>query len=189
MITAEDTFYYSVLSLHGVEEWLDVPGYELKYQVSNLGRVRTKDYEIKDHWGNGHTRTRRFQSHILKPTMGNLHRRYSVKLSDENQVRRTFAVEQIVALAFLGQRPEGWHTCHNDGSRDNNCLYNLRYDTPKGNAQDTQRHGRFSKPLTLDQVLEIEDMYDSGMWQADIAECFGYTQPGISAILRGKYYA
>ncbi len=140
MITAEDTFYYSVLSLHGIEEWLDVPGYELKYQVSNLGRVKTKDYEVKDHWGNGHMRTRKYYSHVLKPTRGNLHRRYSVKLSNEKQVRRTFAVEQLVALTFIGPLPEKMDTCHNDGTRDNNCLYNLRYDTRKGNMADARRH-------------------------------------------------
>ena len=38
-----DLYYYSYLSLLGVEEWLDIPGYENEFQVSNLGRVRSVD--------------------------------------------------------------------------------------------------------------------------------------------------
>ena len=188
MITAEDTFYFKWMSLLGIEEWLDVPGYEKKFQVSNLGRVRTKDYEVECHWGKGHRQIKKFYSHIIKPTMGRLHRRYSVKLSDDNQVRRTFTVEQIVSLAFLGP-PNGLHTCHNDGTRDNNALYNLRYDTPTGNNADKERHGtNLRGELTLSDVLMIEDWYDEGMEQQEIAALLGYTKTAIGNILRGRVY-
>lgn len=188
-MSPEDVYYYSVLSLHGVEEWLDIPEYETKYQVSNLGRVRTKDYQVEDHWGRGHSRTRKYYSHILKPTKGRLHQRYTVKLSNDHQIRRTFAVEQLVAAAFLGPRPDGFHTCHNDGTRDNNRLYNLRYDTPAGNESDKDRHGtKKLGPLTLQDVLLIEDWYDQGMMQKEIAELFGYEQTTIGQILRGNTY-
>lgn len=188
-MTAEDTFYYAFLSKIGVEEWVDIPGYEQKYQVSNLGRVKTKDYEVECHWGRGFRQIKKFYSHILKPTMGRLHRRYTVKLSNSEQVRRTFAVEQLVALAFIGPRPEGWHTCHNDGSRDNNRLCNLRYDTPAGNNKDKERHGTHLKGnLTLNDVLMIEDWYDEGMMQKEIASVLGCEQTFISQILRGMQY-
>jgi hypothetical protein len=49
---------------------------------------------------------------------------------------KTFNVHVLVARAFLGKRPKGYHVCHRDGNRFNNQLDNLRYDTPKANWQD-----------------------------------------------------
>lgn len=52
-------------------------------------------------------------------------------------------VHKLVALAFLGERPDGMVVCHNDGDRKNNAVSNLRYDTPSANTRDSMRHGTF----------------------------------------------
>lgn len=48
---------------------------------------------------------------------------------------------RLVLLAFVGQCPEGMQCCHNDGDGSNNCLSNLRWDTPFGNYRDKIFHG------------------------------------------------
>jgi hypothetical protein len=50
--------------------------------------------------------------------------------------RSTLNIHVLVAEAFLGPRPRGYHICHKDGDKTNNKIENLRYDTPKGNWQD-----------------------------------------------------
>ncbi len=55
------------------------------------------------------------------------------------QVRRT--IHTLVAAAFIGPRPDGMDTCHNNGDKTDNRLDNLRYDTKSANAFDTLKHG------------------------------------------------
>lgn len=55
--------------------------------------------------------------------------------------RKTVAVAQLVAEAFLGEKPAGTEVCHNDGVRVHNHPHNLRWDTRSGNVLDKARHG------------------------------------------------
>lgn len=49
----------------------------------------------------------------------------------------------LVLEAFVGPRPgPGYDGCHDDGTRDNNHISNLRWDTKSANAQDRIKHGR-----------------------------------------------
>lgn len=56
--------------------------------------------------------------------------------------RKTKNVHVLVAQAFLGERPDGYHVCHRDGNKTNNSIKNLRYDTPAGNWEDFRSMGR-----------------------------------------------
>ncbi len=49
-------------------------------------------------------------------------------------------VHVLVMLTFVGPRPSGYEVCHNNGKRADNRLSNLRYDTPRGNCEDRERH-------------------------------------------------
>lgn len=50
-------------------------------------------------------------------------------------------VQYIVLEAFVGPRPKGAYCCHSDGSKINNSLSNLRWDTPTANCHDAELHG------------------------------------------------
>jgi hypothetical protein len=54
-------------------------------------------------------------------------------------------VHTLVLLAFVGPRPRGAHACHNDGTKTNNSAANLRWDTPRGNILDRDKHGTHNK--------------------------------------------
>lgn len=98
--------------------------------MSDHGRVRSVD-----RW-NG-TRTLKGQLLAAHPdTSGH----FQIRLSKYGK-RKTFRVHALVALAFIGPRPEGYDTCHADGDKQNNCISNLRYDTKTSNALDSVSHG------------------------------------------------
>lgn len=118
------------------EEWRDVPGYEGYYQVSDFGNVRSLDRVITYPGGQQYRKCGK----VLKPAtkIGG----YLQVALNMNAIVITPKVHALVALAFLGERPEGMQVCHNNGDPSDNRLENLRYDTPAGNAADIMLHGR-----------------------------------------------
>ena len=53
-------------------------------------------------------------------------------------------IHRSVALAFLGETPDGMEVCHNNGIKSDNRLENLRFDTRSKNMLDVIRH-RYEK--------------------------------------------
>ena len=115
------------------ETWKPVPGYEGLYEVSDLGRVRSVYREVPCKIG-----TRRVFPKILRTPIHKGYRQVNLR-------GKTRSVHQLVSLAFMGERPKGWHTCHRDGDSLNNLADNLYYGTASDNMQDTLRHGRHGK--------------------------------------------
>ena len=90
------------------------------YEVSNLGRVRST---IK-----GITR-------ILKSSKSQSgYFRVTIKGKSKK-------IHILVLETFCGVRPIGLEACHNDGNKQNNCVDNLRWDTPLNNTKDKKDHG------------------------------------------------
>ena len=146
------------------EIWRDVVGFEDAYQVSNMGRVKSK-------------------SRILKPvciTGGYL----AVSLGRNKQ--RT--IHRLVAAAFFG--PSDQMVLHKDGDRQNNSLENLYYGDGFDNAADAIRHGtqvrgarQHAAKLTEDNVRFIRD---SSATQAELARQLNVTTACISLIRQRK---
>lgn len=57
----------------------------------------------------------------------------------------TRPVHRFILETFVGQRPEGYHSCHYDGVKTNNDLSNLRWDTPAANGSDSRRNHRAAR--------------------------------------------
>ena len=82
---------------------------------------------------------------------------------------RAFTVHSLVALAFIGPRPEGQHVGHLNGDHLDNRPENLSYVTPKENEAHKLSHGRRvigeKQPkavLTDETVRWIRKHYKSG---------------------------
>jgi hypothetical protein len=104
---------------HISEEWRDIPGIE-GYEVSSLGRVRTKPKILKPY---------------LNPSNGYL----TIRLG-----RRQFngPIHRLVCLAFHGPPPqERMDVAHGDGRKLNNRAENLRWATRAENFKDAVAHG------------------------------------------------
>ena len=146
------------------EIWRDVVGFADAYQVSNLGRVRSK-------------------TRVLRPAKisgGYL----AVSLGRGKQ--RT--IHRLVALAFLG--PDSRWVLHRDGDRANNKLTNLYYGDRYDNAADAILHGtqvkgerQHAAKLTEDEVINILQSKESG---ASLARKLGVTSACISLIRTRK---
>lgn len=116
-----------------MELWKDIPDYEGKYQVSNMGRVKSF---VKNNSGC-----------LLKPGKAS-HQYYTVALGRNNSK----TVHSLVALAFIGVKPKGMEVLHLDGSRDNNMVSNLRYGSRSDNIRDAVKHGRWMTPNRIEAL-------------------------------------
>lgn len=157
------------------EEWRPVAGFEGRYSVSNLGRVRSEQGQYK--------------GRILArgPHPGG----YAVMHLYKDGKRTARTLHSLVAAAFIGPRPDGQEVRHKDGVQQN-CRYdNLCYGTRLENEADKERHGNVlrgdrnsASKLTVDDVREIRRR--SNERQEALAQEFGCTFSNISAIQRRK---
>lgn len=167
------------------EEWrpvADFPGYE----VSNLGRMRT--------WRpTGRYKCTEPLPRILVGTINNKgYRAVGMRRDGKSSTR---PVHRLVAIAFLGSPTDERNICcHNDGSRDNNRVENLRWDTHTGNHADKIKHGTSvrgedspTSTLTEGQVMEIDAALRAGIQsQSEIARQFGVSQGNVGQICVGR---
>lgn len=115
------------------EQWRPIPGYEGHYEVSSQGRVRSLARYTQG------SRHRLLTERVMSPTLSNGY--LAVQLVGDGRGKRKWHVHRLVALAFIGPKPDGWDTCHGDGDRLNNSAENLRYDTRRANILDAVAHG------------------------------------------------
>jgi hypothetical protein len=104
-------------------------------------------------------------------------------------VKKGRAVHRLVLETFVGPCPPGHQCCHWDGVPSNNHLENLRWGTPKDNADDTLRHGRRAvgarvrAKLTEPEVLEIRRLSAGGCPARQLAARFGVSSQNIMLIV------
>ncbi len=117
-----------------VEVWKDIVGYEGKYQVSNMGRVKS----LVDN--NGKPREK-----ILKQKINNYGYHRIGLYKDRKQ--KWYQVHRLVALAFVDGYEEGLVVNHIDECKDNNVWTNLEWVTTTYNNTYNDRHKRASEKL------------------------------------------
>lgn len=120
--------------MNNMETWKDIVGYEEYYQVSNLGRVRSKDRLVKSK--NNSTRT--VKGKIKKPSSTD---RYYVMLLSKNGVEKGFLVHRLVATHFIENPDNKPEVNHKDGNRQNNAHINLVWSTSSENQIHAYENG------------------------------------------------
>src|SRR3546814_15421184 len=123
------------------EEWRPVVGFEGLYEVSDQGRVRSLDREVRS----GPGRTRKARSHILKPSAGQ-DGYLRVNLWQDNQYRSR-TVHSVVAESFFGF-VSGKEVRHLDGNKGNCSKTNLVLDSRRQNTLDRKWVDGTKKLLT-----------------------------------------
>lgn len=167
------------------ELWKPVVGFEGMYEVSSLGRVRSLDRVLVSE-GARRGYPRKVKGRLL---MLQRHSGGYVQVSlGESGVR---LVHALVLEAFVGPCPVGMESCHDDGDKTNNFLFNLRYDTHSANCEDRRRHGvsyqgeaNAQAKLTEDDVREIRSR--KGETYKDIASGFPVSDRAIGKVVRGE---
>lgn len=135
-----------------MEEWKDIAGYELYYQISNIGQVKRKD-----------------TGKILK---NNIRNGYEYVTLCVNGQRKKFYVHRLVAIAFIPNPKSYEQVNHKDGNKSNNKVDNLEWCTQKENLMHAFRTGlntpTIENLIRFDRkpVIRIED----GKWFSGVTE-------------------
>lgn len=177
-----------------MEKWVDIPGYENYYQVSNMGRVRSLPRFVPHARNNG----RLLKGKVLKPRKNKPG--YVFVSLYRNGSGENIQIHQLVMMSFIGYPPEGYCVNHKNGIKTDNSLSNLEYVTYKenqrhridilGNHNKGERHG-MSK-LSPDSVRAIRILKERGKTQEFIAHeinrIFGTSikREAVGKILRGE---
>src|SRR5688572_13845909 len=104
-----------------LEDWKPVVGYEGRYEVSNLGRIRSVP-------------RRRVPSPLDIKAFPTPKGYLKVSLTDASGKACSKSVHSLVLTTFVGPRPDGREAAHLDGNPANNDLRNLIWATPKQNC-------------------------------------------------------
>ena len=178
------------------EIWKDIEGYEGKYQVSNMGRVRSLDYTImQPNAHDGHLQPITYKGRMMKAhsiNSGYL----AVGLRNE-QGKRQHLVHRLVATAFVENPQNLPDVNHKDEDKTNNRADNLEwctklYNSNYGNAQAKSSAAHLNHPDLSREVRQLSPsgellhVYPSAM---EAARQTGISQSGIVRCCNGeKYY-
>lgn len=105
------------------EIWKDIKGYEGKYQISNLGRVKSLNYNTK----------------ILKYNSDG--HGYLKVILYKNNKRKSHRVHRLVAEAFIPNLEDKNQVNHINGNKQDNRAFNLEWCTAKENVQHSLNTG------------------------------------------------
>lgn len=153
-----------------MEVWKDT-FYNDKYEVSNEGRVRRK--------GKIDCLKINYQS------TGNYGR---------VNIGKLMKVPKIVALTFIGDRPDNMDINHIDGDKKDNKVDNLEFVTRSENCRQAcngqglrnlKRENHCKSKLTPEIVVEIKEMIANKVRNKDIASLYNVDASLISHIKRG----
>lgn len=162
-----------------VEIWKPIPDFP-GYEASNLGRVQSFKKNQSGKWVIADQPQR-----ILKPNWVGRYLRVVLCCSGVHYSRK---VHRLVLESFVGQRPKGMVSCHNDCNPANNRLDNLRYDTPMGNAHDGVGE-HITTRLTNRKATQVRCLAAQGLSDKELAKRFGVSEATIVRCRTGSSYS
>lgn len=190
--------YNKIENLYG-EIWVDMFGKEEYYQISNYGRVKSKEYTYFNFRG---------QKYITKPECLNkitTARGYSIVTLSRGYIK-TYKLHRLIAIAFIPNPENKPYINHKNGIRNDNRIENLEWCTPLENlrhAIDTglmvcskearakmsiARRGEkcpLSKLKEVD-IIPIRELYKNGVKTPEIASKYNVTKYCIKNIIYGR---
>jgi hypothetical protein len=163
-----------------MKKWTDIPGWEGRYQASESGKIRSLDMKCQGPYNC--TTVRKGRELVLVVKGG----RYMCVTLAKGVQRKQYLVHDLVALTFLGPKPEGLEVRHLNDDKTNNSKRNLVYGTRAENELDRQRNGRVRKgedhgmvKLTETDVKYIRSCEDG---PSALAAEFGITAAHVHSI-------
>lgn len=164
-----------------IEIWNIIEGHNGRYEVSNLGNVKSNDISITRSYG----KIVRFKGKMLNLTdNGNGYLR--IRLQSETN-EKAYYVHQLVAKAFIENVNFKNNINHKDGNKKNNNVSNLEWVTHKENNIHAVATG-LTTGTKLDEhkVRDIRIKYKTGKYtQRQLANEFSVSQRLILFVLKG----
>lgn len=151
------------------------------YQVSNLGRVRSKT--TLDSIG------RKINGKYLNHQNINSRGYCIIRFSFGGKLT-SHTIHRLVAHAFLANPNDLPQINHKDGDKTNNCVDNLEWCDNRHNQRHAVDNGMKKTTLTQRQVEAIRYLYKNGnVTQKELAEDFEVVQQQISRIVRKERWS
>lgn len=171
------------------EIWKPIVGYEGRYEVSNLGRVRSLDRVVTRSDGV----KRRYRGRLMK--LGSERGGYLRVMLAKDTKDKCHKVHKLVARAFIGPRPVDQQIMHLDGNQAHNCKVNLRYGTAKENAAHKKLHGTHpagelnSRAVLSSAAVKRIRSLRGKVSTGQLAKRYGVSSSHISCVQLGKAWA
>ena len=152
------------------EIWKDIKGYEGKYQISNMGRVKSLNYRNTG------------KEKIMKP-YDNGHGYLKIKLCKDGKVKK-YRINRLVALAFLENPNSLPEVNHKNEDKTDNRVENLEWCSRSYNVNYGTRTEKTCKP-----VFSVDKESGLIMWWQSVIEASRQTninQGSIAKCCQGK---
>ena len=147
------------------EEWRDIEGYKGLYQVSNMGRVKSLNYN------------RTGRERIMKG-LDNGHGYLFVQLCKDGKAKNC-RINRLVAMAFIPNPDNLPEVNHKDKIRTNNRVDNLEWCTTQYNIEYSQGKAVIGISKVSGLILEFPSTREASR-QTDISHS------NICACLKGR---
>lgn len=154
-----------------IEVWKNIKGFQGLYQVSNLGNIKSFNYN---------------KTNKEKILIGSENKRgYKSVLLSKNGKHIRFLIHRLVYTAFVGVIPQGYHVDHKDNDQQNNRLDNLQLLTVTENLKK-----RFSDNLMLRYIKakKIKCLNNNVIYNSinDASRELNLWKQSINKVLKGK---
>lgn len=160
---ADIKYFCEIDQIEKIEEWKGIKDFEGRYEVSDLGRVKS----LARQFGTTYYGAPRFlKARILKSRFDD-NGYIQFYLCKEGKMK-SMKVHVIVAMTFLGHIPNGYITVvdHKDNIKTNNYLTNLQLITTRNNTSKNKhssstytgvhknkRDGNWTSSITISKTL------------------------------------
>lgn len=172
--------------------WKDIPNYSDRYEVSNMGKVRSKPFIRKGKGGCEYN----VKGKELKGTINKVTGYIQYMLYNTEGKNKLLCAHTLVADAFLNKPADNQDlmVIHKDGDRLNNALSNLRY-AYKSNEKNIQNNIEIlpkRKPKQPKYRYVIKQLFLNGLCLAVYSNWLelnklGYKKQSIMTAANGKY--
>lgn len=168
------------------EIWKDVKGFEGRYQISNLGRVKSLSRLILHRSG----RYLPSKEIILLPLLNGAYPRIALY---KDGASKRYSIHRLVAEAFIDNPHKKKCVNHKNGIKTDNRVENLEWVTYSENASHAFANGltyslkgekHHQSKLNNKDVLDIRLSYKLGCTQKELAHRYCVSFQHISDIIR-----